>query len=208
MITRQRKDQKNKVKQGQVSYQAAAKKMAVKFDLVRAGHKVEAEIDSYTPVMTVWHRFEPICSGSMYPKSVLINFENRCTGFAYRDGISNESGPSSVGVTELGLFQKARILATAFKPAYWQALLVVGLLYFGRFDFTFVTLRAKTVRSIVVGWCYVWLLCLLRAAEYILYIDIHTLCIVYILCVNVCIFLQHHRIHMDIGNSKNYPGIV
>ena len=34
--------------------------MAVKFDLVRAGHRDEAEIDSYAPVMTVSHRFEPI----------------------------------------------------------------------------------------------------------------------------------------------------
>ena len=34
--------------------------MAVKFDQVRAGHKDEAEKDSYTPVMTVSHRFGPI----------------------------------------------------------------------------------------------------------------------------------------------------
>ena len=36
---------------------------------------------------------------------------------------------------------------TAFRPAYWQALLVVSVLYFGRFDFAWVTLRAQTVRS-------------------------------------------------------------
>ena len=34
--------------------------MAVKFDLVGARHKDAAEVDSYTPVMTVSHRFEPI----------------------------------------------------------------------------------------------------------------------------------------------------
>ena len=61
-IMRQRWHQKNKLAQGQVSCQAAATKMAVKFDLVRAGQNVECEIDSYTPLMVASHRFEPICA--------------------------------------------------------------------------------------------------------------------------------------------------
>ena len=51
---------KNKLIRGQVSCQAVATKMAVNFDLVRAGHKDEAEIDSYAPVMTVSHRCGPV----------------------------------------------------------------------------------------------------------------------------------------------------
>ena len=74
---------------------------------------------------------------------------------ACRDGISTTVGEES---EELGFFAKAKILAQAFKPAYWQALFVVGLLYFGRFDFTFVTLRAKVVRpsnfTISIGRCF------------------------------------------------------
>jgi hypothetical protein len=33
----------------------------------------------------------------------------------------------------------------AVQPAYWQAITVVGLLYFARFDASFITLRARTV---------------------------------------------------------------
>jgi hypothetical protein len=42
--------------------------------------------------------------------------------------------------------RKARTLITAFSPAYWQALLVMCVLYFARFDFSWVTLRAQAVR--------------------------------------------------------------
>ena len=59
-IIRQLWNQKNKLAQGQVSFQAAATKMAVKFNLVRAGQNVEYEIDSYTPLMVASHKFEPI----------------------------------------------------------------------------------------------------------------------------------------------------
>ena len=47
--------------------------------------------------------------------------------------------------TKLTLVQKAKALAGALPPAYWQALIVVSLLYFARFDASFITLRAKTV---------------------------------------------------------------
>ena len=59
VLMRQRQHHENEIIRGQVSCQPVATKMAVKFDQVRAGHKDEAEIDSYTPVMTVSHRFEP-----------------------------------------------------------------------------------------------------------------------------------------------------
>jgi MFS family permease len=48
-------------------------------------------------------------------------------------------------VVELNFFGKAKALISAFKPAYWQALAVVAILYFARFDASFVTLRAKMV---------------------------------------------------------------
>lgn len=47
---------------------------------------------------------------------------------------------------QLTFMQKAKALKGALKPAYWQALTVVGLLYFARFDASFITLRARTVR--------------------------------------------------------------
>ena len=34
--------------------------MTVKFDLVRAGRNVEAEVYSYTPLMPAWHRYRSI----------------------------------------------------------------------------------------------------------------------------------------------------
>ncbi len=43
------------------------------------------------------------------------------------------------------LRQKAAALVAAMTPAYWQALAVVSLLYFARFDASFITLRAKTI---------------------------------------------------------------
>ena len=45
VIMHQRRHHKNKLYGGQVSYKAAATKMAVKFNLVRAGQNVEYEID-------------------------------------------------------------------------------------------------------------------------------------------------------------------
>lgn len=42
--------------------------------------------------------------------------------------------------------ERLKGLITALPSAYWQALTVVSLLYFARFDASFITLRAKTVR--------------------------------------------------------------
>jgi hypothetical protein len=49
------------------------------------------------------------------------------------------------GQKQLGWAQMAKALVTAFQAPYWQAMIVVAILYFGRFDFTFVSLRAQTV---------------------------------------------------------------
>ncbi|KAL4436676.1 hypothetical protein ABPG75_003815 [Micractinium tetrahymenae] len=59
---------------------------------------------------------------------------------AGEDGSEAEAGDAG-----LGLADKARLLLGALRPAYWQALAVVALLYFARFDAGFATLRAKTV---------------------------------------------------------------
>jgi hypothetical protein len=51
-----------------------------------------------------------------------------------------------VAEVQLSLVEKGRALVGALQPAYWQALIVVSLLYFARFDASFITLRARTVR--------------------------------------------------------------
>ena len=47
---------------------------------------------------------------------------------------------------QLSLWQKAQAIAKSFQPAYWQALAVILVLYFARFDASFLMLRAKQVR--------------------------------------------------------------
>ena len=56
------------------------------------------------------------------------------------------ASPAAADEAQLSLRQKARALLDALQPAYWQALIVVSLLYFARFDASFITLRARTVR--------------------------------------------------------------
>ena len=53
---------------------------------------------------------------------------------------------------KMPLKAKIKALLTCLRPAYWQALIVVSLLYFARFDASFITLRAKTVRSAAGSW--------------------------------------------------------
>jgi hypothetical protein len=53
--------------------------------------------------------------------------------------------PAAAAEESFSLLAKARALLGAFSPAYWQALAVVGALYFARFDASFVTLRARAV---------------------------------------------------------------
>jgi len=48
---------------------------------------------------------------------------------------------------KLSPLEKAKALFTAFKPVYWQALLVVAVLYMARFDASFLSLRAKSIMS-------------------------------------------------------------
>ena len=61
------------------------------------------------------------------------------------DGSSADASTSGADGS-LSWLQKGKLLVKAFKPAYWQAILVVSVLYFGRFDFAWVTLRAQAVR--------------------------------------------------------------
>ena len=42
---------------------------------------------------------------------------------------------------------QAKAFLGALKPAYWQALAVVCVIYFSRFDWSFVILRAKQVTA-------------------------------------------------------------
>lgn len=49
------------------------------------------------------------------------------------------------GLASLNLREKVKAFLGCLQPAYWQALLVVSLLYFARFDASFITLRARTV---------------------------------------------------------------
>ena len=53
--------------------------------------------------------------------------------------------PKGDALAGKSLLDKAKALSSALTPAYWQALLVVSLLYFARFDASFITLRAKQV---------------------------------------------------------------
>jgi MFS family permease len=53
--------------------------------------------------------------------------------------------PAAPEEDSFSLLSKAKALLGAFSPAYWQALAVVGALYFARFDASFVTLRARAV---------------------------------------------------------------
>jgi MFS family permease len=63
-----------------------------------------------------------------------------------KDGEKNDSKKEgNEEEVELTFFQKVKALMTALQPAYWQALAVVAILYFARFDASFVTLRAKTI---------------------------------------------------------------
>jgi len=48
---------------------------------------------------------------------------------------------------KLTLVQKAQAIAKSFQPAYWQALIVILVLYFARFDASFLFLRAKQVSN-------------------------------------------------------------
>lgn len=61
------------------------------------------------------------------------------------DRQEKEVGGATEDDVQLTFVQKAKAVLGAFQPAYWQALVIVGILYFARFDASFVTLRAKTV---------------------------------------------------------------
>lgn len=57
----------------------------------------------------------------------------------------NEEKVVKTEKASVSLVKKVQILVKEFKPAYWQALSVVSVLYFARFDASFLSLRAKHV---------------------------------------------------------------
>lgn len=58
---------------------------------------------------------------------------------------NHREAKKKVDVERLSLVTKVKLLVKEFKPAYWQALSVVGALYFARFDASFLSLRAKHI---------------------------------------------------------------
>ncbi|KAK9803095.1 hypothetical protein WJX73_000936 [Symbiochloris irregularis] len=59
--------------------------------------------------------------------------------------LAKEVKEASKEAEPISLKERIKGLLSALQPAYWQALLVVSLLYFARFDASFITLRAKTI---------------------------------------------------------------
>ncbi|KAK9807690.1 hypothetical protein WJX72_006202 [[Myrmecia] bisecta] len=64
-----------------------------------------------------------------------------------KDAKARADAEAGVEDVKLSLPEKAKAFIGALQPAYWQALAVVSLLYFARFDASFVTLRAKGVMA-------------------------------------------------------------
>jgi len=89
------------------------------------------------------NKIRPPPGGSSSSSSVTLNDEK--SSEAISNGPGGGSTPTPTPTLTLSLFDKAKALLAAFQPAYWQALAVVAILYFARFDASFVTLRAKMV---------------------------------------------------------------
>lgn len=60
-------------------------------------------------------------------------------------GGNGAAGPPLAAQRRLSLGAKARALSGALRPAYWQALAVVVILYMARFSEGFPMLRARAV---------------------------------------------------------------
>jgi MFS family permease len=71
--------------------------------------------------------------------------EAKTVGAAKKAKRAADKAARSPDDLQLTLPQKAKAFAGVLKPAYWQALIVVCVLYFARFDWSFVILRAKQV---------------------------------------------------------------
>ena len=80
---------------------------------------------------------------------------------------------------KVSLPDRVRHLLNALQPAYWQALIVVSLLYFARFDASFITLRAKTVSNARQSGCGCprWLLFMLLSSCSCPYLDASYCCL-------------------------------
>lgn len=94
-------------------------------------------------------QLEPACSWTtvtVSPPLVLWAFAEDISERTVAAGnAAIQAGSEGAVPAPPGLAVKAQLLLNALRPAYWQALAVVALLYFSRFDAGFATLRAKTV---------------------------------------------------------------
>jgi len=61
--------------------------------------------------------------------------------------VEKKADVTSADSAKLTLVQKAQAIVKSFQPAYWQALIVILVLYFARFDASFLFLRAKQVSN-------------------------------------------------------------
>eukprot|EP01025_Chloroclados_australasicus_P053393 TRINITY_DN6276_c1_g1_i2.p1 TRINITY_DN6276_c1_g1~~TRINITY_DN6276_c1_g1_i2.p1 ORF type:complete len:553 (-),score=35.37 TRINITY_DN6276_c1_g1_i2:618-2234(-) len=79
-------------------------------------------------------------SSSQQKQSQEINIQATETGSNSSSGINQQQVKQKVPFG-----RKVKALLSSFQPVYWQALAVVCILFFARFDFSFVSLRAKLV---------------------------------------------------------------
>jgi hypothetical protein len=86
----------------------------------------------------------PDCRRSVRPAATAVA---QAAADRERKRAAEEAAAAAAAEPKLSLWQKARALTGAFQPAYWQALAVVAVLYFARFDASFLSLRAKQVRG-------------------------------------------------------------
>eukprot|EP00210_Caulerpa_lentillifera_P003227 g3082.t1 len=76
---------------------------------------------------------------------VFGNFKDDLAQTKAAKAAKNRTQESHEEEIQLSLWQKAQAIAKSFQPAYWQALIVIIVLYFARFDASFLLLRAKQV---------------------------------------------------------------
>jgi hypothetical protein len=79
-----------------------------------------------------------------------INYADRLIGSSINSqstarALRSPQGEAPQGNTLMPGSERQAACAGALKPVYWQALSVVVVLYFARFDWSFVVLRAKMV---------------------------------------------------------------
>uniref|UniRef100_A0A7S0YI33 Major facilitator superfamily (MFS) profile domain-containing protein n=1 Tax=Polytomella parva TaxID=51329 RepID=A0A7S0YI33_9CHLO len=98
-----------------------------------------ATVPPFIALLWLWNSFkDELSSGAGAAKKAAEKSAVAAAGKAV------SAAEAEAEAVKLTLPQKAWALVTAFKPAYWQALMVVSVLYFSRFDASFLSLRAKS----------------------------------------------------------------